>query len=218
MSFLADSRAALAATIASAAALGAALASEALAGARAVCALPVGALALSGRDRGRPAGAGVAAVAAAFAGDHGAGAARRRRARLVHVGVEQGWWPSPLPECAAPNLGGGTMAERLSRMPLFPSKPCDEPTYVVPGLPRQHGGDERAPRPSARDVPRHLCRIRGIAHEWNQAVSARRPHALRDDRAHHPRRSCRRVWRCAHLRGPTRRARAAATRATCCGT
>ncbi len=53
----------------------------------------------------------------------------------LHVGVEQGWWPSPLPECAAPVLGGGTMAERLARMPATPAKPCDEPTYLIPGLP-----------------------------------------------------------------------------------
>ncbi|WP_158746403.1 disulfide bond formation protein B [Acidisphaera sp. L21] len=56
-------------------------------------------------------------------------------AASVHVGVEQGWWPSPLPECAAPNLGGGSMAERLARMPARPAKPCDDPTYLVPGLP-----------------------------------------------------------------------------------
>ena len=53
----------------------------------------------------------------------------------VHVGVETGQWPSPLPECAAPQLGGGTMAERLARMPDKPAKPCDEPTYLIPGLP-----------------------------------------------------------------------------------
>lgn len=53
----------------------------------------------------------------------------------VHVGVEWGWWPSPLPECAAPNLGTGTAAERLARMPLFPAKPCDEPTFLIPGVP-----------------------------------------------------------------------------------
>ena len=53
----------------------------------------------------------------------------------VHVGVEFGWWPSPLPECAAPNLGTGTAAERLARMPLFPAKPCDDPTYLIPGVP-----------------------------------------------------------------------------------
>ncbi len=53
----------------------------------------------------------------------------------VHVGVEQGWWPSPLPECAAPNLGTGSIAERFARMPAHPAKPCDDPTYLVPGVP-----------------------------------------------------------------------------------
>ena len=53
----------------------------------------------------------------------------------VHVGVEWGFWPSPLPECAAPDLTGLTIAERLARMPALPGKPCDEPTYLVPGLP-----------------------------------------------------------------------------------
>jgi disulfide bond formation protein DsbB len=53
----------------------------------------------------------------------------------VHVGVEQKWWPSPLPECAAPNLGGGSIAERLARMPAHPAKPCDDPTFLVPGVP-----------------------------------------------------------------------------------
>ena len=53
----------------------------------------------------------------------------------LHVGVERGAWPSPLPECAAPTLGGGTVAERLARMPEHPAKPCDDPTYLVPGLP-----------------------------------------------------------------------------------
>ena len=53
----------------------------------------------------------------------------------VHVGVEFGWWPSPLPQCAAPSLGGGTIAERLARMPALPAKPCDEPTFLIPSLP-----------------------------------------------------------------------------------
>ena len=52
----------------------------------------------------------------------------------THVGVEQGWWPSPLPECAAPDLGGGSVAERLARMPARPAKPCDEPAYLMPGV------------------------------------------------------------------------------------
>lgn len=53
----------------------------------------------------------------------------------VHVGVELGWWPSPLPECAAPHITAGTLAQRLAAMPLRPSKPCDAPTFLVPGLP-----------------------------------------------------------------------------------
>jgi len=54
---------------------------------------------------------------------------------FVHVGVEQGFWPSPLPECAAPHITGGTIAERLASMPARPSKPCDDPTYLIPFLP-----------------------------------------------------------------------------------
>lgn len=54
---------------------------------------------------------------------------------VVHVGVEWGLWPSPLPECASPNLSGLSVAERLARMPATPAKPCDDPTYLVPFLP-----------------------------------------------------------------------------------
>jgi disulfide bond formation protein DsbB len=54
---------------------------------------------------------------------------------VVHVGVELHFWPSPLPECAAPRFIGGTIAERLSNMPSRPAKPCDAPTYLIPGLP-----------------------------------------------------------------------------------
>jgi disulfide bond formation protein DsbB len=53
----------------------------------------------------------------------------------VHVGVEFKWWPSPLPECAAPRFTGGSIAERLASMPARPAKPCDEPTFLIPFLP-----------------------------------------------------------------------------------
>ena len=53
----------------------------------------------------------------------------------VHVGVELRWWPSPLPECAAPHITGDSIAQRLASMPARPSKPCDEPTFVIPGIP-----------------------------------------------------------------------------------
>lgn len=54
---------------------------------------------------------------------------------VIHVGVEQHFWPSPLPECAAPHITGSTVADRLAQMPTRPSKPCDEPTFLIPGLP-----------------------------------------------------------------------------------
>ena len=54
---------------------------------------------------------------------------------FVHVGVEAAWWPSPLPECAAPRITGGSIAERLASMPARPAKPCDAPTYLIPGIP-----------------------------------------------------------------------------------
>lgn len=135
MRLLAHRHAALTATIASAAALGAALASERWLGLVpcALClwerwpyrvAIAVGLLALVLPRLRRPLLAVMALVLLAGAG-----------LGVVHVGVEHGWWPSPLPECAAPNLGSGTAAERLARMPMFPAKPCDEPTYLIPGLP-----------------------------------------------------------------------------------
>jgi len=54
---------------------------------------------------------------------------------VVHVGVEAKLWPSPLPECAAPTFSGGTIAQRLASMPEKPSKPCDDPTYLIPFVP-----------------------------------------------------------------------------------
>ncbi len=53
----------------------------------------------------------------------------------VHAGVEFRWWPSPLPECAAPKFGSGSIADRLAAMPALPAKPCDDPTYLIPFLP-----------------------------------------------------------------------------------
>jgi disulfide bond formation protein DsbB len=53
-----------------------------------------------------------------------------------HVGVEQGWWPSPLPGCAAPTAGGAQSIEEMMRaLAAAPTKPCDAPTFLIPGLP-----------------------------------------------------------------------------------
>ncbi|MCQ8279533.1 disulfide bond formation protein B [Acetobacteraceae bacterium KSS8] len=54
----------------------------------------------------------------------------------LHVGVEQGWWPSPLPECQAPHFRPGlSFAERLAAMPARPAKPCDAANPLFPGSP-----------------------------------------------------------------------------------
>jgi disulfide bond formation protein DsbB len=53
----------------------------------------------------------------------------------VHVGVEAHLWPDPIPECAMPRFTGGSIAARLAQMPARPAKPCEDPTYLIPGLP-----------------------------------------------------------------------------------
>lgn len=53
----------------------------------------------------------------------------------VHVGVEWGLWPSPLPQCQAPHFQTGSIAQRLASMPAKPSKACEDPTYLIPFLP-----------------------------------------------------------------------------------
>ena len=50
---------------------------------------------------------------------------------VVHVGVEARWWPSPLPGCVARFTPGAGMAD----LPARPAKPCDDPTYLIAGLP-----------------------------------------------------------------------------------
>jgi disulfide bond formation protein DsbB len=68
-------------------------------------------------------GAGLAALASGAIGG-------------FHVGVEQGWWPSPLPGCAAPTAGGAqTIDEMMRSLAAAPTKPCDVPTHLIPGLP-----------------------------------------------------------------------------------
>lgn len=55
---------------------------------------------------------------------------------VLHVGVEWGWWPSPLAACQAPGAGAAASVEDLMRsLAPTPNKPCDEPAYLIPGLP-----------------------------------------------------------------------------------
>ncbi|WP_149538308.1 disulfide bond formation protein B [Siccirubricoccus phaeus] len=58
-----------------------------------------------------------------------------------HVGVEQGWWPSPLAGCQAPRaVPGASVEDMLRSLAPAPTKPCDAPTYLVPGLPISMAG------------------------------------------------------------------------------
>src|SRR5579875_3281802 len=41
----------------------------------------------------------------------------------LHVGVEEGWWPSPLPECSASNLVTGNLSQLMQNLPARPAKP-----------------------------------------------------------------------------------------------
>jgi disulfide bond formation protein DsbB len=58
-----------------------------------------------------------------------------------HLGVEFGWWPSPLPGCQAPSATGMASVEDLLRsLAPTPNKPCDQPAYLIPGLPLSMAG------------------------------------------------------------------------------
>jgi disulfide bond formation protein DsbB len=59
-----------------------------------------------------------------------------------HLGVEAGWWPSPLAGCQAPALRGGAggVEDLMRALPAAPSKPCDAPAFLVPGLPLSMAG------------------------------------------------------------------------------
>jgi disulfide bond formation protein DsbB len=53
----------------------------------------------------------------------------------LHFGVEQHWWPSPLPECNAPLLDMSNINALMASMPSKPSKPCDAANFLISGLP-----------------------------------------------------------------------------------
>ena len=46
---------------------------------------------------------------------------------FTHVGVEHGWWSSPLPEC------NGVLTPGAS-LPAVPAIACDKPVYLFPAL------------------------------------------------------------------------------------
>ena len=53
-----------------------------------------------------------------------------------HLGVEQGFWPSPLAGCKAATAGGAMSIEDMMKsLAPIPNKPCDAPAFLIPGLP-----------------------------------------------------------------------------------
>ena len=53
-----------------------------------------------------------------------------------HLGVEQGFWPSPLAGCQAPSAGGAmSIEDMLKSLAPVPNKPCDAPAFLISGLP-----------------------------------------------------------------------------------
>jgi len=53
-----------------------------------------------------------------------------------HLGVEQGFWPSPLAGCKAATAGGAmSIDDMLKSLAPIPNKPCDAPAFLISGLP-----------------------------------------------------------------------------------
>lgn len=72
--------------------------------------------------------AGVAALASGLLGG-------------FHLGVEQGFWPSPLAGCKAATAGGAmSIEDMLKSLAPTPNKPCDAPAFLIPGLPISMAG------------------------------------------------------------------------------
>lgn len=60
---------------------------------------------------------------------------------VMHLGVEAKWWPSPLPGCMAPSASASqSVEEMMASLAPRPAKPCDEPTFLLPGLPVSMAG------------------------------------------------------------------------------
>lgn len=58
-----------------------------------------------------------------------------------HLGVEWRWWPSPLAGCQAPRVDAAqSLEEMMAALRPVPTKPCDEPAFLIPGLPLSMAG------------------------------------------------------------------------------
>ncbi len=58
-----------------------------------------------------------------------------------HLGVEWRWWPSPLAGCQAPRVDAAqSLDDMMAALRPLPTKPCDEPAFLIPGLPLSMAG------------------------------------------------------------------------------
>ncbi len=58
-----------------------------------------------------------------------------------HLGVEWRWWPSPLAGCQAPVVDAAqSLEEMMAALRPMPTKPCDEPAFLIPVLPLSMAG------------------------------------------------------------------------------
>lgn len=53
---------------------------------------------------------------------------------VLHIGVEQGFWASPLASCHVHAVKAASVSEWLDNLPATPVKPCDQPDYIA-GIP-----------------------------------------------------------------------------------
>ena len=90
--------------------------------------LALGAAALPWARRPLLWAAGVAALASALIA-------------AFHLGVEWRWWPSPLAGCQAPRVDPSlSLDDMMAALRPMPTKPCDEPAFLIPGLPLSMAG------------------------------------------------------------------------------
>ncbi len=69
------------------------------------------------------------------------GAAASAAIAAFHLGVEWRWWPSPLAGCQAPSVDAAqSLEEMMAALRPMPTKPCDEPAFLIPGLPLSMAG------------------------------------------------------------------------------
>lgn len=50
---------------------------------------------------------------------------------VLHIGVEEGFWASPLASCHVSVVKAANISDWLKNLPAAPVKPCDQPDYLL---------------------------------------------------------------------------------------